>query len=256
MAKLYTVDLNVDLGESYGNYILGNDDKIIPLISSVNVACGFHAGDPLVINKTLDLIKDNEHVSLGAHPGYRDIEGFGRRHIFMSDKELEANIIYQLSALEGMARVKGLELNHVKPHGAMYNEASKDYDMASVIARAVQAFNPNLKLVGLSGSYLIQAGKEVGLSVIHEVFADREYMDDGNLIPRIHPNAVIRDTTKVIERTVKMVIDQKVTSINGNELNLSVDSICIHGDSPGAVEFVKGVLQAFKEKGISIKSKK
>lgn len=253
---MYSVDLNVDLGESYGNYVLGNDDKIIPLVSSVNVACGFHAGDPLVIDKTLDLIKENENVSLGSHPGYRDLEGFGRRYIPMTDKELEANIIYQLSALEGMARVKGLQLNHVKPHGAMYNAASKDYEMAKVIARAVQKFNPSLKLMGLSGSSLIQAGEEVGLSVIHEVFADREYMDDGSLMPRSHPNAVIHDTLKVIERTVKMVKDQRVTSVNGKVLDLTVDSICIHGDSPGAVAFVEGVVQAFSDNNIEISSKK
>lgn len=249
---LFTVDLNVDLGESYGSYTIGNDAEIIPLVSSVNVACGFHAGDPLVINQTLDLIKNNPNVSLGAHPGYQDLQGFGRRYIPMSDKELEANILYQLSALEGMGRAKGIELNHVKPHGALYNAASNDYDLALVIAYTVKKFNPKLKLMGLSGSQLVKAGEDLGLTVINEVFADREYNDDSTLVSRSRPDAVIAEADKVIERTIRMVKEGKVVSVNKRLIDIKVESICIHGDSPGAADYVKGVLKAFKENGISI----
>lgn len=251
---MFKVDLNVDLGESYGNYILGNDERIIPLVSSVNVACGFHAGDPVVLNKTLDLIKENKKVSLGAHPGYPDLQGFGRRFIPMTADELEANIIYQLGAIDGMARVKGLELRHVKPHGALYNAASRDYEIALVIANAIKKFNPSLKLMGLSGSELIRAGQDVGLAVINEVFADRVYMDDGSLMSRHQLGSVITDRHEVIARTIRMIKDASVLSVNSKTLDVVADSICIHGDSPGALEFVEGVIEAFEKHGITISS--
>lgn len=252
---MYKVDLNTDLGESYGNYMIGNDAKIIPLVSTVNIACGIHAGDPIVISETLRLVKENENVALGAHPGYPDIQGFGRRFMSMTPAEIESYILYQLSAIEGMARVEGLELNHVKPHGALYNAAVKDYELALTIAKTIFKFNPKLKLVGLSGSELTAAGSAVGLTVINEVFADRQYMDDGQLMPRHMEGSIIPDSEEAMNRVVKMVKKGIVESVSGKEINIKADSICIHGDGHNALEFVSQVRKALIENDIEITNK-
>lgn len=252
---MHKIDLNVDLGESYGNYVIGSDADIIPLVSSVNVACGMHAGDPVVLSETLRLVKENKHVALGAHPGYPDLQGFGRRFMSMTPAEIESYVLYQLSAIEGMARVEGLELNHVKPHGALYNATFEDDEIAHVIAQSVYKFNPKLKLVGLSGGKLVHAGKEAGLRVVNEVFADRAYMYDGSLMPRHMEGSIIPGSEEAMNRVVKIVKKGIVESVSGKEINIKADSICIHGDGHNALEFVSQVRKALIENDIEITNK-
>lgn len=253
MSKL-TIDLNADLGESYGNYTIGNDAEIIPLISSANVACGFHASDPSVIIETVKRIKESGSTGLGAHPGFPDLMGFGRRYMQLSDDEVYAMMLYQLSALDGIARTYGLELNHVKPHGALYNATFKDDNLARVIAQAVKDFNPKLKLMGLANNNLVAAGEAAGLNVINEVFADRAYEDDGTLVSRSKDGAMITDSTLATERVIRMITHGKVESINGKDVDIKADSICVHGDGEKALEFVKEIRRQLEDKGISIKT--
>lgn len=253
MSKL-TIDLNADLGESYGNYTIGNDAEIIPLISSANVACGFHASDPAVMIETVKRIKESGSTGLGAHPGFPDLMGFGRRYMELSEKEVHAIMLYQLSALDGIARTYGLDMNHVKPHGALYNATFKNEDLAHVIAKAVKEFNPKLKLMGLANNNLVKAGKTLGLDVINEVFADRAYEDDGTLVSRSKEGAMITDSTFATERVVRMITEGKVESINGKDVDIQADSICVHGDGEKALEFVKEIRRQLEEKGISIET--
>ena len=253
MSKL-TIDLNADLGESYGNYTIGNDAEIIPLISSANVACGFHASDPAVMIETIKRIKESGSTGLGAHPGFPDLMGFGRRYMELSEKEVHAIMLYQLSALDGIARTYGLDMNHVKPHGALYNATFKNEDLAHVIAKAVKEFNPKLKLMGLANNNLVKAGKTLGLDVINEVFADRAYEDDGTLVSRSKEGAMITDSTFATERVVRMITEGKVESINGKDVDIQADSICVHGDGEKALEFVKEIRRQLEEKGISIET--
>lgn len=245
------VDLNSDLGEGFGNYKLGMDSEILKHITSANIACGYHAGDPLVMDKTIKLAKEN-NVSIGAHPGFPDMMGFGRRNMKVSTDELESYIIYQLGALMGFACKYGVRINHVKPHGAMYNMASKNYDIAIVIARAIKEVDASCILMGLSESELIRAGKDIGLKTASEVFADRAYNDDGSLVSRNIKGAVIHDEEVAIKRTVKMVNTGCVTSITGKEIELSVDSICVHGDNPNAILFVKKIRKSLEEQKVSV----
>ncbi|CAD2075484.1 LamB/YcsF family protein [Jeotgalicoccus meleagridis] len=253
MANL-TIDLNADLGESYGNYKIGNDQEIIPLISSANVACGFHAGDPSVMIETVKRIKESGTTGLGAHPGYLDLMGFGRRYMKLSDDEVHAIILYQLSALDGIAKTYGLSLNHVKPHGALYNATFSDKQLAKVIAEAVKDYNPNLKLMGLANNNLVKAGESIGLQVVHEVFADRAYEDDGTLVSRSKEGAMITDSHIAAERVLRMINEGKVESINGQDVDIQADSICVHGDGAKALEFVKEIKKQLEEKGVSIKT--
>lgn len=253
MSKL-TIDLNADLGESYGNYTIGNDAEIIPLISSANVACGFHASDPAVMIETVKRIKESGSTGLGAHPGFPDLMGFGRRYMELSKTEVHAIMLYQLSALDGIARTYGLDMNHVKPHGALYNATFKNEDLAHVIAKAVKDFNPKLKLMGLANNNLVKAGKTLGLDVINEVFADRAYEDDGTLVSRSKEGAMITDSTLATERVVRMITEGKVESINGKDVDIQADSICVHGDGEKALEFVKEIRRQLEEKGISIET--
>ena len=253
MSKL-TIDLNADLGESYGNYTIGNDAEIIPLISSANVACGFHASDPAVMIETVKRIKESGSTGLGAHPGFPDLMGFGRRYMELSETEVHAIMLYQLSALDGIARTYGLDMNHVKPHGALYNATFKNEDLAHVIAKAVKDFNPDLKLMGLANNNLVKAGKTLGLDVINEVFADRAYEDDGTLVSRSKEGAMITDSTFATERVVRMITEGKVESINGKDVDIQADSICVHGDGEKALEFVKEIRRQLEEKGISIET--
>lgn len=247
-----TVDLNADLGESYGRYSIGNDANIIPLISSANVACGFHAGDPIVLIDTLQRIKNSGTTGLGAHPSYPDRQGFGRRHMDMTHEEVRAFLLYQLAAIEGMARTVGLSLNHVKPHGALYNQTFKDYALAQTIAKAVKEFNPNLKLMGLANNNLVKAGEKIGLQVIHEVFADRAYESDGTLVSRRKEGAMVTDTALAVNRVVRMVTEGKVTSIEGQDIDIKADSICVHGDGDKALDFVREIIQGLDNKGVKI----
>lgn len=249
-----TIDLNADLGESYGNYTIGNDADIIPLISSANVACGFHASDPSVIIETVKRIKESGSTGLGAHPGFPDLMGFGRRYMQLSDDEVHAMMLYQLSALDGIARTYGLKLNHVKPHGALYNATFKDKNLARVIAQAVKDFNPKLKLMGLANNNLVAAGEVIGLEVKNEVFADRAYEDDGTLVSRSKKGAMITDSGLATDRVIRMITEGKVESINGEDVNIRADSICVHGDGVKALEFVKEIRRQLEGKGISIET--
>lgn len=249
-----TVDLNADLGESYGRYTVGNDKQIIPLISSANVACGFHAGDPTVLLNTLEQIKASGTTGLGAHPSYPDRQGFGRRYMDMTHEEVRAFLLYQLAALEGMAKTIGLTLNHVKPHGALYNQTFIDYSLAQVIAKTVREYNPQLKLMGLANQNLVQAGKEIGLSVVNEVFADRAYESDGTLVSRRKEGAMITDTKQAVDRVIRMVTEGKVQSIDGQDIKIQADSICVHGDGEKALDFVQEIILGLESNGVNIKT--
>ncbi|WOS95646.1 LamB/YcsF family protein [Nosocomiicoccus massiliensis] len=248
-----TIDLNADLGESFGNYTIGNDDKIIPLISSANVACGFHASDPKVMLETVKLIKESG-AGLGAHPGFPDKEGFGRRYMDCTDEEIYSMVLYQLSALDGIARTVGVEMNHVKPHGALYNATFTDKNLARVIAQAVKDFNPNLKLMGLSENNLVKAGEEIGLQVVHEVFLDRAYENDGTLVSRRKEGAMITDSKLAVERGIRMLTEGKVEAIDGTDIDIKADSICVHGDGEKALQFLREIKSALEAKGIEIQT--
>lgn len=248
-----TIDLNCDLGESFGAYRIGNDEAIMSYISSANIACGFHAGDPRTIEKTITLALKNG-VAIGAHPGYPDLEGFGRRSMNLSTPEIRSSILYQVGAIKSMAETLGGNLQHVKPHGALYNSASVDFEMAKVIAQTIKDIDKSLILVGLSGSALIKAAKEIGLQYASEVFADRAYNDNGTLVSRNIAGAVLHDTNAVIDRTIRMINEGFVESISGKMIAIQVDTICVHGDNEKALEFVKNLTSSFKEVSIELKS--
>ena len=248
---MYKVDLNSDLGESFGAYTIGLDKEVIAHISSANVACGYHAGDPLVMDATIAAAKE-AGVAVGAHPGYPDLIGFGRRNLACSPKEAKAYVKYQIGALSAFAKAHGIKLQHVKPHGALYNMAGKDPLLAQAIAEAVAEVDPDLILLGLANSHLIYEAEKAGLKAASEVFADRAYQADGSLVPRSKPGAVLHDKDEAIARTVRMVKEGKVIAITGEEVPLKVHSICVHGDNPSAVEFVKNIRAALEAEGVAI----
>lgn len=247
------VDLNCDLGESFGSYKLGSDEEVIPYISSANIACGFHASDPLVMNNTVKLAKEY-NISVGAHPGFADLVGFGRRKIDISYKEAKCIVQYQIGALNAFCTAHGVKMNHVKPHGAFYNMAAKDLNLAIAICEAIYEMDKDLILLGLSGSKMIDAAKSIGLRFASEVFADRAYNDDGSLVDRTNMGAVITDEELAIKRVVRMVKENMVETINGVDIPISPDSICVHGDGVKALEFVKKIRQAFANEGIEVVS--
>ena len=247
------IDLNCDLGESFGNYKIGMDEEVIKYISSANIACGFHASDPLVMEKTVVLAKENG-VQVGAHPGFPDLAGFGRRNMNVSTAELKAMVMYQVGALAAFCKAKGVKMNHVKPHGAMYNMAAKDIRLALAIAEGIAEVDDSLILLGLSGSQLLKAGRETGLKCAAEVFADRAYEEDGSLVARTKPGAVIADENEVIERVIKMIKLGKVQAITGKEIEIKPDSICVHGDNPKALNFVKLIRQRLIQENIKIEA--
>ncbi|MDU4715156.1 MAG: 5-oxoprolinase subunit PxpA [Anaerococcus sp.] len=247
------VDLNCDLGEAFGNYSFGGDKDIIPLITSANIACGFHAGDENVMNQTVNLAKEN-HVSIGAHPGFPDLKGFGRRKMDISPTEVYNLIVYQLGALEGFCKVHQTRINHVKPHGALYNMGAKNKAIAKAIAKAVYDFDSTIVLVGLSNSLLISEAQAIGLKTASEVFADRRYEDNGQLVSRKEPDAVITDSDEALKQVLKMVTENKVISRNGKEIDLETDTICVHGDGKHALEFVEQIRKKLTKEGIDIQS--
>ncbi|OJH00965.1 lactam utilization protein LamB [Staphylococcus hominis] len=247
------VDLNCDLGEAFGKYSFGGDKDIIPLVTSANIACGFHAGDENVMNQTVKLAKKN-HVSIGAHPGLPDLKGFGRRKMDISPTEVYNLIVYQLGALEGFCKVHQTRINHVKPHGALYNMGAKNKEIAKAIAKAVYDFDSAIVLVGLSNSLLISEAKAIGLKTASEVFADRRYEDNGQLVSRKEPDAVITDTDEALKQVLKMVTENKVISRNGKEIDLETDTICVHGDGKHALEFVEQIRKKLTKEGIDIQS--
>ena len=247
------IDLNCDLGESFGNYKIGMDEEVIKYISSANIACGFHASDPLVMAKTVLLAKENG-VSIGAHPGYPDLVGFGRRNMNVSSAELKAMVQYQIGALNAFCKANGVKMNHVKPHGAMYNMAAKDEKLALAIAEGIAQVDDSLILLGLSGSQLLKAANQVGLKYANEVFADRAYEEDGSLVARTKEGAVITNEEEVIERVIKMIKEQKVKAITGKEIEIKPDSICVHGDNPKALNFVKVIRDRLIQENIKIEA--
>ncbi|WP_456367588.1 LamB/YcsF family protein [Thermococcus sp.] len=245
------VDLNSDLGESFGRYKLGLDEEVMKFISSANVAAGWHAGDPLVMRRTVRLAKDNG-VAVGAHPGYPDLLGFGRRYMKLSPEEARNYVLYQIGALYAFAKAENLELQHVKPHGALYNALVKEEELARAVIEGIADFDRKLIFVTLSGSRPAQIAGEMGIKVAHEVFADRAYNPDGTLVPRSKPGAVIHDREEIAERVVSMVKDGGVRAINGEWVELKVDTICVHGDNPKAVEIAKAVREALESEGVKV----
>jgi 5-oxoprolinase (ATP-hydrolysing) subunit A len=237
---MQSVDLNADMGESFGSWQMGQDEMLMDYVSSINVACGFHAGDASVMRRTVEAaVKKN--VAIGAHPGYPDLQGFGRRDIRMSPSEVYEIVLYQIGALTAIAHASGAVLSHVKPHGALYNSAAKDRVLAEAIAQAVKAADGNLMLVGLSGSMLVDEARAIGLRTLNEVFADRTYQDDGTLTPRTKPKSIIETETQAAEQALQMVLRKTVTSVSGKEIPVRPDTICIHGDSSGALEFARSI---------------
>lgn len=247
------VDLNCDMGESFGTNIIGNDEGIMPFISSANIACGFHGGTPTVMHRTIE-IAVRHGIAIGAHPSFHDLEGFGRREMNLSTAEIYDLVIYQVSALAGFVKVTGANLHHVKPHGALYNMAARDAEIATTIANAIADFDSTLVMYGLSGSELISAGKKRGLKTCSEVFADRHYQDDGSLTPRTKPHALITSTTEAVAQVMRMVKEKTVISDRGNPVPIDAETICIHGDGAHAVQFAKDISESLKSSGIIIKA--
>ena len=247
-----TVDLNCDLGESFGPWEMGNDAAMIELATSVNVACGYHAGDADIMRHTVELAKARG-VSVGAHPGYRDLHGFGRRPMpGLKSSEIENLIAYQIGALQAIATAAGHKVTHVKVHGALSNVACEDDMTAKALASAIKAVDPNLIFVVLANSKLVKAGEDANLPMVHEVFADRAYEDSGSLVSRKKPGAVLHDAKQIAERVLRMVQDGAVVSVTGKIIKMRTDTVCIHGDTPGAVEIAKSVRQALKNGGIEV----
>ncbi|MGI6070050.1 MAG: LamB/YcsF family protein [Blautia sp.] len=248
---MYRVDLNSDLGESFGRYTLGMDDKVIPLITSANVACGFHASDPVVMEKTIAMAKE-AGIRVGAHPGYPDLMGFGRRNMKVSPAEAKAYTLYQIGALDAFCKAKGMKLQHVKPHGAFYNMAAKDYELSKGICEAVREYDKDLIVLALSGGELARAAMDMGLRTAMEVFADRAYEEDGTLVDRRKEGSMVTDEDVAIARVVRMVKEQKVTAITGKDIPIRADSICVHGDGAKALAFVEKIRKTFEAEGIEI----
>ncbi|RIN27146.1 5-oxoprolinase subunit PxpA [Staphylococcus succinus] len=245
------VDLNCDLGEAFGNYSFGGDEQIIPLITSANVACGFHAGDQHVMNQTIKRAKEH-NIGIGAHPGLPDLQGFGRRNMDLSPDEIYDTVIYQLGALSGFCKIYNVKINHVKPHGALYQMGARDKDIAHAIAQAVYDFDESLYYVGLSNTLLISEAQKIGLKTASEVFADRRYEDDGQLVSRKADDALITDTNEAIAQVVKMVKSKSVITKNNREIDIEADTICVHGDGAHALEFVSEIKERLSKEGVSI----
>ncbi|MDQ0254677.1 UPF0271 protein [Evansella vedderi] len=248
---MYKVDLNSDLGESFGVYMIGQDEEILKVVTSANIACGFHAGDPDVMWKTVKMAVEN-NVGIGAHPGFPDLQGFGRRDMRVSPKEVYNMMVYQIGALNAFTELHGGRLNHVKPHGALYNMASACKELAEAVAESIYHLNPRLILFGLAGSELVKAGRKLGLYVAEEVFADRTYQRDGTLTPRSFPNSMVKDPDEAVERVIKMIKEQEVETIDGTVIPIQADTICVHGDEPSALRFVRHLRASLHENGIYV----
>lgn len=247
------LDLNCDLGESFGAYTIGCDEQVIPYITSANIACGYHAGDPTVMHRSVELCC-RYGVQVGAHPGLPDLAGFGRRRMQIAPAEAADCVAYQIGALRAFCDEVGVPLHHVKPHGALYNMAAKDRPLADAICRAVQKAAPGAILLALSGSEMETAARAIGLPVACEVFADRGYRPDGTLVPRGTPGAMIEDETQAIARVVRMAREGKVTACDGSEVELRADSVCVHGDGPKALAFVEKLREALPADGITLRA--
>jgi UPF0271 protein len=248
-----TIDLNSDLGESFGPWKMGQDEALMTSITSANVACGFHAGDATVMRQTIALAK-RHGVAVGAHPGFQDLQGFGRREMHVSASEVEDLVLYQVAAMAGVAAAEGVRLQHVKAHGALYNMAARDAALARAIARAVVAFDRSLSLFGLPNSPLLAEGERAGLQVAAEIFADRTYEADGSLTSRRVAGSVIHDPAVVVQRAIDMVSTRRVTATNGTTITLDARTLCLHGDTPGAAELARQIRSALEAAGIAVKA--
>ena len=245
---MFTVDLNADIGESFGAYTIGRDADIIPLVTSVNIACGMHAGDPSVMDRTVEAAV-RAGVSIGAHPGYPDLPGFGRRHMSLTPADAADVVLYQVGALDAFVRRHGGALRHVKLHGALYNDAAKDGSLADAVCRALFAAYPDCAFYGLAGSAMLLSAKNAGLAAVSEAYADRAYMPDGSLMPRSRPGSVIRDPAETAARCLRMVREGSVPCAEGAPVPIRADSICVHGDNESALAIVKAVRAALEEGG-------
>ena len=244
------IDFNCDMGESFGMYKMGFDEEVIKHITSANIACGFHAGDPNWMRHTVKLAEENG-VAVGAHPSFPDLSGFGRRNMVVSPEEARNDVIYQMGALQAFTTAR--KLQHVKPHGAMYNMAVADRELARAICEAVLEVDEDVALLALAGSDWIDIAEDMGLRVGREIFADRALNPDGTLVSRSTPGSVIHDTNEVVERSLRMVRDGKAKAINGDLIDVQADSLCLHGDTPGAVEMARALKQALEDESIEIK---
>jgi UPF0271 protein len=248
------IDLNSDVGESFGNYKLGLDEDVVPLISSANVACGFHAGDPTVMKRTLEIAADNG-VAVGAHPGFPDLIGFGRRQMDVSLEEIHDYVLYQVGALQAFATARGIKLQHVKPHGALYNMAVQNNDIWDAVAHSIAALDSDLILYVLAGSNrkdLEALGTKHGIRIAFEFFGDRAYNPDGSLVSRKEPGAVIHDHEAVAAKVLKMVKAGRVVCNDGSEIDMAADTICVHGDNPSALALVKNIRESLEAAGVEI----
>ena len=249
-----TIDLNCDMGESFGNYRIGMDEAVMAYITSANVACGWHAGDPLVMDATVKSAKSSG-VGVGAHPGYPDLMGFGRRKMNLSPEEIEKYLVYQIGALQGFCRVHGVALRHVKPHGALYLDAVETPETARAVARAILSLDPDLRFVALAGKKgetMRQTGAELGLKVVFEAFPDRAYTPEGTLVPRSEPGAVISDPEEVARRAMDMA-EGFVMASDGSRIDLAVQTLCVHGDNREAVALVQKIRQGLESRGIDVR---
>jgi UPF0271 protein len=250
-ATRHSIDLNADLGESFGAWRLGDDTAMLDVVSSANVACGFHAGDPLTLQRTCAQAAERG-VVIGAQVGYRDLQGFGRRFIDVAPEELTADVLYQLGALDAMCRVAGTRVAYVKPHGALYNAVVQHEEQARAVVDAVVAYDASLPLLGLPGSALLRIADESGLRTVAEAFADRGYTPEGTLVPRRDPGALLHDTEAVAARMVRLVTEGRITAVDGTDVEVQAESLCTHGDSPGAVVMARAVREALTAAGVQI----
>jgi UPF0271 protein len=247
------VDLNADVGESFGAYTMGDDQALLDVVTSASIACGFHAGDPAVMTTTVQAALDRG-VVVGAHVGYRDLQGFGRREISVPPAELTADVLYQIGALDAIARSLGGRLRYVKPHGALYNTAAVDHGVARSVIAGVRAFDPSLPVLTLPASAVVEVASELGVATVAECFADRAYTRAGALVPRSQPGAVIDDPDAVVQRAVAMATGVPIESADGSSVHVRADSMCVHGDTPGAAELARRVRAALEQAGVQVKS--
>lgn len=248
-----TIDINSDVGESFGSWTVGADAELFPLLSSANVACGFHGGDPRVMERTVLTLADLG-VAIGAHPGFPDLVGFGRREMSLSPDELRTDVMYQIGALKAFCDAAGVALHHVKPHGAMYNMAAKDEKMATAIARGIALSVPDALVYAQDGSALARAADEAGLRVAYEVFADRAYLADGRLAPRSRPDAMLHDPLEVADRVIRMTRGEPIPTVDGDPIVVRADTVCIHSDTPAAVAMAKALRGALDAAGITVRA--
>jgi 5-oxoprolinase (ATP-hydrolysing) subunit A len=250
---MLSIDLNCDMGESFGAWRMGSDVELMDYVSSINVACGFHAGDASVIRQTIEAAIE-KNVSIGAHPSFPDLQGFGRRELKMTAREIFDVVLYQISAVKGICEALGAKLHHVKPHGALYNQAAKNAEMAGAIAEAVRAIDENLIFYGLSGSFLISEAEKINLKTASEVFADRTYQADGSLTPRTESNALIHDAKKSVAQVLQMIRTRTVTATGGEIVSIKAETVCLHGDGANALDFAGTINSELARNGISIQA--